>query len=91
MSRSTRCEQVNVPFYASDLQAYFECYRSVFINSLLILWAFQLTLDPTAPLDDMGFMNGDVLRPCTIEFKTRMLETELRHMMQEHPVENIDI
>jgi hypothetical protein len=39
----------------------------------------------------MGFMNGDVQRPCTIEFKTRMLETELRHMMQEHPVENMDI
>jgi len=91
MSRSTRCEQVKVPFYASDLQAHFECYRSVFINSLLILWAFQLTLDPTAPLDDMGFMNGDEQRPCTIEFKTRMLETELSHMMREDPVENMDI
>jgi len=22
------------------------------------LWAFQLTLDPTKPLDDMGYMNG---------------------------------
>ncbi|OAX33123.1 cytochrome P450, partial [Rhizopogon vinicolor AM-OR11-026] len=30
--------------------------RSVFISSVLILWAFQLTLDPTKPLHDMGFM-----------------------------------
>ncbi|OJA11823.1 hypothetical protein AZE42_07786 [Rhizopogon vesiculosus] len=59
--------------------------RSVFINSLLILWAFQLTLDPTAPLNDMGFMKGDLLQaPCAIDFKTRLPETELRHMMQSH-------
>ncbi|OJA12679.1 hypothetical protein AZE42_10985 [Rhizopogon vesiculosus] len=58
--------------------------RSIFINSLLILWAFQLTLDPTEPLDDMGYMKGDVERPCSIEFKTRVRETELRHMMQKH-------
>ncbi|KAG2119182.1 hypothetical protein DEU56DRAFT_137058 [Suillus clintonianus] len=31
---------------------------SVFINSLLTLWAFHLTLDPKKPLDDMGFMMG---------------------------------
>ncbi|OJA12081.1 hypothetical protein AZE42_02185 [Rhizopogon vesiculosus] len=55
--------------------------RSVFITSLLTLWAFQLALDPTAPLDDMGFMGDDVERPCTIEFKMRVPETELRHMM----------
>ncbi|KAJ8595256.1 cytochrome P450, partial [Rhizopogon salebrosus TDB-379] len=29
--------------------------RSVFITSLLLLWAFQLTLDPMQPLDDMAF------------------------------------
>ncbi|OAX31873.1 cytochrome P450 [Rhizopogon vinicolor AM-OR11-026] len=55
--------------------------RSVFINSLLILWAFQLTLDPGAPLDDMGYMKGVVQRPCSIQFKTRVPETELRQMM----------
>ncbi|KAG1718436.1 cytochrome P450 [Suillus lakei] len=54
--------------------------RSVFITSLLILWAFQLTLDPTKPLDDMGFMRGDV-QSCTIVCKTRAPETELRSMM----------
>ncbi|OAX32481.1 cytochrome P450 [Rhizopogon vinicolor AM-OR11-026] len=58
--------------------------RSIFINSLLIFWAFQLTLDPGALLDDMGYMKGDVQRPCSIQFKTRVPEAELRQMMQKH-------
>jgi cytochrome P450 len=60
--------------------------RSVFINSLLILWAFQLSLDSKKPQDDMGFMTTampDV--PCTIEFQARVPEVELRHMMQNDP------
>ncbi|KAG1720853.1 cytochrome P450, partial [Suillus paluster] len=58
--------------------------RSIFINSLLILWAFQVTLDPTKPLDDMGFMSGNI-RSCPIDFKTRVPETDLRRMMQVYP------
>ncbi|KAG2119197.1 cytochrome P450 [Suillus clintonianus] len=57
--------------------------RSVFITSLLNLWAFHLTLDPTKPLDDMGFMRGNV-ESCTVEFKTRVPETELRRIMQNY-------
>ncbi|KAG1747447.1 cytochrome P450 [Suillus lakei] len=61
--------------------------RSVFINSLLVMWAFQLTLDPTKPLDDMGFMNGAVsnIPPCALEFETRIPESELRRVMQHYP------
>ncbi|KAG0700492.1 cytochrome P450 [Suillus ampliporus] len=60
--------------------------RSIFISSLLVLWAFRLALDPTKPLDDMGYMNGEMLnRMCTIEFETRIPETELRGMMQNYP------
>ncbi|KAG1845716.1 cytochrome P450 [Suillus subalutaceus] len=60
--------------------------RSVFINLLLILWAFQLSLDPTKLQDDMGFTNVMMLNdPCTIEFQTRVPEAELRRMMQNHP------
>ncbi|KAG2118120.1 cytochrome P450 [Suillus discolor] len=61
--------------------------RSVFINSLLILWAFQLTLDPTKPLNDIGFMNGAApdTPPCPIEFETRIPESELRRLMQHYP------
>ncbi|KAG0708129.1 cytochrome P450 [Suillus ampliporus] len=59
---------------------------SIFINSILILWAFRLALDPTKPLDDMGYMNGEILkRPCAIEFETRIPDTELRRMMQNYP------
>ncbi|KAG1754242.1 cytochrome P450 [Suillus lakei] len=60
--------------------------RSVLINSLLVLWAFQLSLDPTKPLDDMGFMNSAMPNvPCPIVFKTRVPDTELRRMLQNHP------
>ncbi|KAG1743394.1 cytochrome P450 [Suillus lakei] len=59
--------------------------RSVFINSLLILWAFQLSLDLTKPQDDMGFMNAAIPNvPCAIKFKTRVPEVELRRMMQNY-------
>jgi hypothetical protein len=51
------------------------------------MWAFQLTLDPTKPLDDMGFMNGIMSDdpPCAIKFGTRIPELELRRMMQHCP------
>ncbi|KAG0694286.1 cytochrome P450 [Suillus ampliporus] len=59
--------------------------RSIFINTLLILWAFRLTLDPTKPLDDMGYMNGEIeKRPCAIEFEVRIPDTELRSMMENY-------
>ncbi|KAG1748504.1 cytochrome P450 [Suillus paluster] len=60
--------------------------RSVFINSLLILWAFRLNLNPTKPLDDMGFMRGKA-QPGTIEFTTRIPASEVRRMMQNYPEE----
>jgi hypothetical protein len=64
----------------------FDSYRSVFINSLLILWAFQLTPDPKGPQDDMGFMNGMRDAPAYgIDFKTRIPEMELRSMMEGYP------
>ncbi|KAG2133376.1 cytochrome P450 [Suillus cothurnatus] len=58
--------------------------RSVFISSLLILWAFRLTLDATKSLDDMAFMRGEN-QLSFIEFKARAPETELRRMMQNDP------
>ncbi|KAG2355861.1 hypothetical protein BDR07DRAFT_1301895 [Suillus spraguei] len=57
--------------------------RSVFINSLLMLWAFELSLDPAKPQDDMVLMNAVI--PCTIKFKARIPEAELRRMMQNYP------
>ncbi|OJA12079.1 hypothetical protein AZE42_02189 [Rhizopogon vesiculosus] len=53
---------------------------SVTDSSLFIIWAFQLSLDPTAPSDDMGLIKG-VQRSCPVEFKTRVPDTEIRHMM----------
>ncbi|KAG1772927.1 cytochrome P450 [Suillus placidus] len=62
--------------------------RSVYIAVLLVLWAYKLTLDPTKPLEDMGFMGGsmvNVVLPCTFELEKRIPETELRSMMQHDP------
>jgi hypothetical protein len=75
------------------LQAHFDWYRSVIIGTALILWAFRLTLDPTQPLDDMGFMNSEKThRPCPIKFELRIPEAELRRMMKNYPdsVDEID-
>ncbi|KAG2067035.1 cytochrome P450 [Suillus decipiens] len=59
--------------------------RSIFINSLLILWAFELRLDPTKPLDDTGFIYLPIPNiPCTIKFQTRIPEAELRLMMENY-------
>ncbi|KAG2137977.1 cytochrome P450 [Suillus clintonianus] len=64
--------------------------RSVFINSALIVWAFELAADHTKPLDDMGFMSGMPPKedPCTINFKTRIPELELRHTMHNYARED---
>ncbi|KAG1841527.1 cytochrome P450 [Suillus subalutaceus] len=61
--------------------------RSVFIITLLILWAYKLTLDPTKPLDDMELMASSMPKvlPYTLEFGKRISETELRSMMQHYP------
>ncbi|KAG2366030.1 cytochrome P450 [Suillus spraguei] len=60
--------------------------RSVFINSLLILWAFKLSLDPKKPQDDMGFSKAMIPNvPCAINFQMRVPEGKLKHMMQNHP------
>ncbi|KAG2137960.1 cytochrome P450 [Suillus clintonianus] len=60
--------------------------RAIFITSLLNLWAFQLTVDRTKPLDDFGYLDGVMPydRPCAIDFKTRIPEDELRLMMQNY-------
>ncbi|KAG1903962.1 cytochrome P450 [Suillus fuscotomentosus] len=60
--------------------------RSVWINSALLFWAFQLTLDPTKPLDDVGFIH--VAMPhvsCPIVFTPRVPDAELRRIMRIYP------
>ncbi|KAG0692252.1 cytochrome P450 [Suillus ampliporus] len=57
--------------------SHFDRYRSIFISSLLVLWAFRLALDPTKPLDDMGYMNGETsTRVCAIDQPSHSLRTK---------------
>ena len=87
MPRSTRCGQVKISFHAQETPTDFDGCRSVFINTALILWAFQVTLDPTKPLDDMKYLDGvmPLVQPCTLGFGTRVSEKELRRMMHDDP------
>lgn len=68
------------------LAAHTDRCRSVWINSALLFWAFQLTLDPTKPLDDVGFIH--VAMPhvsCPIVFTPRVPDAELRRIMRIYP------
>jgi len=60
----------------------------VFINTVLILWAFRLTMDRTKPFDDMAFLDGDFLnsRPCAIDFQTRIPEADLRRIIEKDEI-----
>ncbi|KAG1726484.1 cytochrome P450 [Suillus lakei] len=61
--------------------------RSLFINLALIFWAFQLSLDPTKPLDDMAYVSGVLppTQPCGIEFTKKIPEPDIRRMMKNYP------
>ncbi|KAG2108927.1 cytochrome P450 [Suillus discolor] len=60
--------------------------RSVWINSALLFWAFQLTIDPTKPLNDMSFMSMAMSRlSCPIVFTPRVPDVELRRIMHRYP------
>ncbi|KAG6327474.1 hypothetical protein ID866_11615 [Astraeus odoratus] len=37
--------------------------RSIFINAALLMWSFRITQDPTAPIDDKGFVDGVIAHP----------------------------
>ncbi|KAG1764745.1 cytochrome P450 [Suillus occidentalis] len=61
--------------------------RSLFISSLLVLWAFHLTQDTTKPLNGWGFLTAMLPtdKPYAIDFKTRFSEVDLRRMLQNDP------
>lgn len=58
----------------------------MFISSLLIKWAFQLTLDLMELLDDMGFMDAAMLNDplCAHEFEMKIPEFEHKRMIQHY-------
>ncbi|KAG1747424.1 cytochrome P450 [Suillus lakei] len=61
--------------------------RSIFINSALIFWAFDVALDATKPLNDLGYVNAvmPLIQPCSLEFNRRIPELEIRRMLQNYP------
>lgn len=61
--------------------------RSVFINTLLVLWSFRLSLDTSKPVNDMAFMTGVMpnVQPCSINFEPRIDKEVLKVMMQQYP------
>ncbi|KIJ67582.1 hypothetical protein HYDPIDRAFT_174015 [Hydnomerulius pinastri MD-312] len=61
--------------------------RSIFINALLILWSFRISIDTSKPIDDMGFMMGVMpdIQPCIMGFEPRIDKGELKAMMRQYP------
>ncbi|KAF9222630.1 cytochrome P450 [Gyrodon lividus] len=61
--------------------------RSVFINTLLVLWSFRLSLDTSKPVNDMAFMTSVMpdVQPCSLNFEPRIAKEELKAMMQRYP------
>ncbi|KAJ3489919.1 hypothetical protein NLI96_g1776 [Meripilus lineatus] len=57
--------------------------RSVYINTALLLWAFQISEDPSDPIDPMAFDGGISvhIHPFKLRFQPRInnLEEALRH------------
>ncbi|EIW74031.1 cytochrome P450 [Coniophora puteana RWD-64-598 SS2] len=60
--------------------------RSVFINTLLILWAFRLSMRSSQPVDDTAYMQGVTPKKqmFDIGFEPRIEERDLRTMMDEY-------
>ncbi|KAF9245020.1 cytochrome P450 [Melanogaster broomeanus] len=61
--------------------------RSLFINILLVLWSFRLSLDTSKPVDDMAFMTNvmPTFLPCSINFEPRIAKEDLKAMMEQYP------
>ncbi|KAF8446404.1 cytochrome P450 [Boletus edulis BED1] len=59
--------------------------RSIFTSVALILWAFRLSEDPTAPIDSFGFSDtvlqiADLFR---VTFKPRTSEAQIRYLCHQ--------
>ncbi|KAG0703332.1 cytochrome P450 [Suillus ampliporus] len=62
--------------------------RLVFINAVLVFWAFQVALDAMQSLNDLGYLDPVVMplvQPCTLEFEKKIPESEIRRMLQNYP------
>ncbi|EIW78754.1 hypothetical protein CONPUDRAFT_128357 [Coniophora puteana RWD-64-598 SS2] len=59
--------------------------RSVFINTALILWAFRLRENPTAPIDSMAFSDASNMHadPFEVVFENRIEEGEMKRILGE--------
>ena len=59
-------------------------HRSVFINTALTLWAFEISEDPAHPIDTMGIKDGALAHPCpfVVRFKPRI--SNLREKILSH-------
>ncbi|KAH7922342.1 cytochrome P450 [Leucogyrophana mollusca] len=61
--------------------------RSIFINAALLLWSFKITEDPSAPIDESGFVDGVIAhpKPFAAKFEPRFGdEAQLRRAMEKY-------
>lgn len=59
-------------------------YRSVFINTALTLWAFEISEDPAHPIDTMAIMDGALAHPYPFVVRFQPRIANLREKVLAH-------
>ena len=86
----TACgEQVRIALWLPDiiLRTHSSSrHSSLFINTALLLWAFNIREDPKAPLDSMNFTDTLNVRPLPFKmiFEPRMPANEIQELIESH-------
>ncbi|EMD34413.1 hypothetical protein CERSUDRAFT_86534 [Gelatoporia subvermispora B] len=60
--------------------------RSVFINTALVLWAFELSQDPTKPIDTYAFRDRPIAHPepFHVTYTPRIEKLQLKKILDSH-------
>lgn len=59
-------------------------YSSLFINTALVLWGFDLQEVPEAPIDDMAFTDGGTTCPLPFKILLKPRLENLEEMIESH-------
>lgn len=89
LPRPTCCTQVSTPsLYCQSriILRRIQLRSSLFINTALLLWAFDIREDPASPIDTMGFTDAGNVRalPFKAVFTPRI--ERLRNIVESHLV-----
>jgi len=74
-------------FQSISLTLFYFC-RSVFINTVLVQWAFKIKTDPSSPIDELAFTESANTHPLPFKviFEPRITKTleGVRELMEDY-------